>query len=103
MMSSENLLMAGGAHAQPNGCSILRLRRKCNQGVALAADGYGSEEDGEAPPGAPTLPLARQAPELPLGEQRDPVPLGSQSLDLHQLQARVPARRLQRVRPPAHD
>src|SRR5215217_6903458 len=47
--------------------------------------------------------LLSQPPELLLVEQRNALPLGAQPLDLHQLDAAVLARRLQRVRPSADD
>ena len=56
----------------------------------------------QAPGGANSF-LPGQPPELRLVQQRDPVPLLAQPLDLHQLEAGVLARRLQRVRPAADD
>src|SRR5439155_17036492 len=46
---------------------------------------------------------ARQPPDPRLVEQRDSVPLLAPPLDLHELQAALPAGGLQRIRPPAND
>src|SRR5215471_17146825 len=46
---------------------------------------------------------AGQSPELLLVQQRDAMSLSTESPYLHQLQTRVLAGRLQRVRTPAHD
>src|SRR4051812_19134506 len=51
----------------------------------------------------PASAAAGEAPELRLVQQRDPVTFLAEPLDLHQLQAGVPSRRLQRVRPAADD